>query len=153
LSRCQREPAQSRPQRGADAEPRGAAADQAVPWLRPGAPALSGIADLPLTLFATAFGMGLAFCGPPGAVFAEASRRGAARGFAAALTVEFGSLIGDTIWAVLGLSGAGLLLQQLPAVHRSLAAGGAVLLAWLGVVAMRDMWHGRPPPPSGTAKR
>src|SRR5690348_15439442 len=96
--------------------------------------------------------MGLTFCGPPGAVFAEASRRGAQRGFAAALTVEFGSLIGDAVWAVLGLSGAGIMLQ-LPAVHRLLAAAGAALLAWLGVVALRDMWRGRPAAPNGAAAR
>ena len=88
--------------------------------------------------------MGVAFCGPPGPVFAEASRRGAARGFFAALTVEFGSLVGDSLWAVVGLSGAGLTLQ-LPAVHRIVAAAGAALLTWLGLVALRDVWMGRRP--------
>jgi chemosensory pili system protein ChpE len=100
--------------------------------------------DLPIALFIGAFGMGLAFCGPPGPVFVEAFRRGAARGFSAALTVEFGSLIGDAVWAVVGLTSAALLLQ-VEAVRGIIAAAGVVLLAWLGVRALRDGWTGAQP--------
>jgi chemosensory pili system protein ChpE len=100
--------------------------------------------NLPVALFFGAFGMGLAFCGPPGLVFVEAFRRGAARGFSAALTVEFGSLIGDAVWAVVGLTGAALLLQ-VEAVRGIFAAAGVVLLAWLGLRALRDGWT-RPAP-------
>jgi len=103
-------------------------------------------------LFLTAFGMGLAFCGPPGAVFAEALRRGLAGGFMAALTVEFGSLIGDAVWAVIGLSGAGLLLQQRQ-VGLVIGVAGVVLLAWLGAVALRDAWHGAIPAARSPSRR
>ncbi|MSP75696.1 MAG: chemotaxis protein [Rhodospirillaceae bacterium] len=97
-----------------------------------------------MMLFMTAFVMGLVFCGPPGAVFAMSARRGAAHGFSAALMVLFGSLVGDAVWAVLGLSGAGILMQ-IPAVHGVVGAAGAALLAWLGLQALRDAWQNRQP--------
>jgi chemosensory pili system protein ChpE len=97
-----------------------------------------------MMLFMTAFAMGLAFCGPPGAVFAMAARRGAARGFSAALMVEFGSLVGDAVWAVVGLSGAGILMQ-IPVVQGLVGTAGAALLAWLGFLALRDAWQNRQP--------
>jgi chemosensory pili system protein ChpE len=50
-------------------------------------------------LFWTAFALGLAFCAPPGAVTAETLRRGIHRGFAGALFLELGSLVGDATWA------------------------------------------------------
>lgn len=52
------------------------------------------------TLILSAILLGLAFCAPPGAVTAEAIRRGVARGFGAALGIELGSLIGDAVWAI-----------------------------------------------------
>ncbi len=96
-------------------------------------------------LFMTAFIMGLAFCGPPGAVFAMSARRGTAHGFSAALMVLFGSLVGDAVWAVVGLSGAGILMQ-IPAVRGVIGIAGAALLAWLGLQALRDAWQNRQPP-------
>lgn len=97
-----------------------------------------------MILFITAFVMGLAFCGPPGAVFAMSARRGAAHGFIAALMVLFGSLVGDAFWAVLGLSGAGLLMQ-IPAIHGIVGTAGAALLGWLGLQALRDAWLNHSP--------
>ena len=97
-----------------------------------------------MMLFATAFIMGLVFCGPPGAVFAMSARRGAAHGFSAALMVLFGSLVGDAVWAVLGLSGAGILMQ-ISAIHGIVGVAGAALLAWLGLQALRDAWQNRQP--------
>ncbi len=102
------------------------------------------MSEVPLGLFGAAFLMGLAFCGPPGAVFVEAFRRGSVRGFGAALSVEFGSLIGDAAWAVVGLTGAALLLQ-ITAVRGVLAAAGAVLLGWLGLRSLNDAWNGAAP--------
>ncbi len=57
-------------------------------------------------LFVSAFGLGLAFCAPPGAVTAEALRRGLERGFWSVLLLELGSLVGDATWAALALFGA-----------------------------------------------
>lgn len=44
--------------------------------------------------FLSTVGIGLAYCATPGAVNAEALRRGLARGFWPALLVQLGSLIG-----------------------------------------------------------
>lgn len=98
-----------------------------------------------MKLFFVACAMGLAFCGPPGAVFAIAARRGVANGFTAALMVEIGSLVGDAVWAVIGLLSFGILLQVAP-VQGAIAAAGGLLLGWLGVRALLDAWHDREPP-------
>ncbi|HYM70515.1 MAG TPA: hypothetical protein VEZ44_13030 [bacterium] len=42
-----------------------------------------------------AFALGIAACAPPGVVTVEAVRRGIHRGFAGALLLELGSLVGD----------------------------------------------------------
>ncbi|WP_215201023.1 LysE family transporter, partial [Escherichia coli] len=44
------------------------------------------------------------------AVFSETLRRGLTGGFRPALLVQLGSLIGDAVWALLGLTGLALLL-------------------------------------------
>lgn len=64
-----------------------------------------------MTLFLSAFVLGLIFNAAPGAVFAETVRQGARGGYRPALAVQFGSLVGDATWALLGLAGIGLLLQ------------------------------------------
>src|SRR2546423_3713334 len=81
-------------------------------------------------LFLSAFGLGLAFCAPPGAVTAEALRRGLARGFRPALLMQLGSLIGDAPWAALALTGAAWLAQPsaLRGVLRGAGAPGPLLL-------------------------
>ncbi len=92
-------------------------------------------------LFVTAFGLGIAFSAPPGAVTAEAIRRGFARGFRAILLVELGSLIGDAVWAVIGLTGAGFLTGYAP-VRVLLAVIGGSLIMRLALAALRDAWSG-----------
>ena len=62
------------------------------------------------TLFISAFLLGLIFNAAPGAVFAETVRQGVRGGYRPALGVQLGSLVGDALWAVLGLVGIGLLL-------------------------------------------
>lgn len=64
------------------------------------------------TLFLSSLALGIAFCAPPGIVTAEAIRRGLARGFWPALSVELGSLIGDATWAVTALIGAAFIVQN-----------------------------------------
>jgi chemosensory pili system protein ChpE len=96
--------------------------------------------------FWNALGLGLAFCASPGALNAEALRRGLARGFSSAFLVEVGSLIGDATWAVIGLSGAAYLAKyHLASV--ALAGLGSVFLFWLAFSALRDAWRGTRPPP------
>ena len=65
-----------------------------------------------ISLFFAAFVFGLIFNAAPGAVFAETVRRGIRGGFRPALAVQLGSLAGDTLWALLGLSGVGLPCAQ-----------------------------------------
>jgi LysE type translocator len=77
-------------------------------------------------------------------LFTETLRRGTSRGFYAALAVQIGSVFGDAVWPVLGLSGAGLLVQ-LPAVRQIVGAMGGVLLAGLGVRTLHRIGpHPRP---------
>lgn len=95
-------------------------------------------------LFLAAFGMGIAFCAPPGMVMSESVRRGLKGGFWSTLRLQLGSLIGDATWAVIGLTGAGLLVQQ--AVIKSLLmGGGALLLLHLAYCGARDAWYGTSP--------
>jgi chemosensory pili system protein ChpE len=95
-------------------------------------------------VFWTAFVLGLVFCAPPGAVAAEAVRRGMLRGFRGALLTELGSLAGDATWAVLALSGVAYLSIYRP-VSIALTAAGVVLLFWLAGRALRDAWAGSVP--------
>lgn len=83
-----------------------------------------------LALFVSAFFLGLIFNAAPGAVFAETVRQGVRGGYRAALAVQIGSLVGDAVWAVLGLIGVGLLLQ-LEALRWPVGMAGVAYLSWL----------------------
>ena len=74
--------------------------------------------------------MGLAFAAPPGAVTAETFRRGARGGFALALGVQLGSLVGDATYALLALAGLAALAQN-PVIQLALGAFGALFLLYL----------------------
>lgn len=65
---------------------------------------------VPLAL--SGFTIGLAYTVVPGPVNTEATRRGLKGGFGPALTVQLGSLVGDVLWAILGLTGAVVVLQR-----------------------------------------
>src|SRR5258705_3472887 len=71
-----------------------------------------GLSHNCMSLFISSFFLAIAFCAPPGVVTAETVRRGAARGFLPALFVQFGSLIGDTTWAIIALTGLAFLVQN-----------------------------------------
>ncbi len=79
---------------------------------------------------------GLVFNVAPGAVFAESLRRGVRGGFRPAFGVQVGSLVGDAVWAVLGLTGAAALLTQ-PRVSGPLTLVGCLVLLGLG---LHGMW-------------
>jgi chemosensory pili system protein ChpE len=95
-------------------------------------------------LFVAAFGLGLAFCAPPGAITAEALRRGLARGFRPAFLLEIGSLIGDATWAALALTGAALLVQN-RVLQVVLSVAGVYFLLRLAWGALRAGWAGTAP--------
>jgi chemosensory pili system protein ChpE len=83
-----------------------------------------------LTLLITAFVLGLVFNATPGPVFAETIRQGVRGGFRSALAVQLGSLVGDALWAVVGLVGVGLLLQ-LERLRTPISLASLVYLSWL----------------------
>ncbi|HET9910800.1 MAG TPA: LysE family transporter, partial [Anaerolineales bacterium] len=95
-----------------------------------------------MTLFVSSFFLAIAFCAPPGVVTAETVRRGAARGFFPALFVQFGSLVGDTTWAVFALTGLAFIVQNNTA-RAILSSAGIVLMLKLAWDALKDARHGK----------
>ena len=83
-----------------------------------------------LRLLITAFVLGLVFNATPGPVFAETVRQGVRGGFRSAIAVQFGSLVGDALWAVVGLVGVGLLLQS-ERLRTPISVASVVYLSWL----------------------
>ena len=83
-----------------------------------------------LALIFTAFGLGLLFNAAPGPVFAATVQVGVRGGFKPALAVQLGSIVGDGVWAVLGLSGVGVLLQ-IEGLRLVVGAAGIAYLLWL----------------------
>jgi threonine/homoserine/homoserine lactone efflux protein len=65
-----------------------------------------------LPIIVSGFTIGIAYTVVPGPVNTEATRRGLNQGFGSALTVQLGSLVGDVLWAILGLTGAVVVLQR-----------------------------------------
>ena len=89
-----------------------------------------------LNLLGAAFLLGMVFNAAPGAVFAETIRRSLNGGFKEALRVQFGSLVGDATWAILGLAGIGILLQA-DSLKVPVGIAGASYLAWLAIDSLR----------------
>lgn len=94
-----------------------------------------------ITLFVSSFILGLAFCAPPGIITAETIRRGFARGFIPALSVQLGSLIGDAAWATIALTGLAILIQNNTA-KIVLSTLGVILMLKLAWDAARDARYG-----------
>lgn len=90
---------------------------------------------IPLSPIITAMGLGIAYAAAPGAVNTEAIRRGVKWGARSTLLVETGSLIGDSVWAVLALTGVTLLTRYLAVQIVLGITGGFFLLrlAWLAL--------------------
>ena len=80
--------------------------------------------------------MGFAFAAPPGIVAAETFRRGIARGFPAALSVQLGSLIGDAVYCGLALAGVAALAQNSGA-QRALGVISVLFLIYLAIAGIR----------------
>jgi threonine/homoserine/homoserine lactone efflux protein len=93
--------------------------------------------DMQITLLITAIGMGIAYAAAPGAVNTEAIRRGVAHGGRSALLVETGSLIGDSLWALLALAGITLLAQHL-SIQIILGIAGGFFLLRMGWLALHE---------------
>jgi len=95
-----------------------------------------------MSLFFSSFILAIAFCAPPGVITAETVRRGAARGFIPALFVQLGSLVGDTTWAVIALTGLAFLVQNNIA-RIILSFIGMLLMLKLAWDALKDGRQGK----------
>jgi threonine/homoserine/homoserine lactone efflux protein len=95
-----------------------------------------------MTLVLVAVLLALAYCAAPGPVIVEATRRGLANGFRAALAVELGSLAGDVFWVGFMFLGAATLARAGGLRLATGVAGGAFLL-WVGIRALSAAQHGR----------
>jgi chemosensory pili system protein ChpE len=93
-------------------------------------------------LLISSFVLAISFCAPPGIITAETLRRGSARGFVPALYVQFGSLVGDTTWAVIALTGLAFLIQNNVA-KTILSLIGIILMLKLAWDAFKDARNGR----------
>ena len=94
-----------------------------------------------MSLFISSFILAIAFCAPPGVITAETVRRGTTRGFTPALFVQFGSLVGDTTWAIIALTGLAFLVQNNLA-NIMLSLAGILLMLKLSWDAIQDARHG-----------
>jgi threonine/homoserine/homoserine lactone efflux protein len=95
-----------------------------------------------MSLFISSFILAIAFCAPPGVITAETVRRGAARGFVPALFVQFGSLVGDTTWAIVALTGLAFIIQNDMA-KIILSLVGILLMLKLAWGAIQDARQGK----------
>jgi threonine/homoserine/homoserine lactone efflux protein len=88
-------------------------------------------------LLVTGISLGIAYSAVPGAVNAEALRRGLADGFSSSWLVQTGALVGDIFWAILGLTGAAVLIR-IDAFAVALGLIGAGFLFTLARTAFRS---------------
>ncbi len=101
-----------------------------------------------MNLLALGAMMGVAFAAPPGIVTAETLRRGLARGFRAALSVQLGSLVGDVVYAALALAGLAVVVQN-PVAQRVLGVAGTLYILYHAVTSIWRVL--RAPAPTGAA--
>lgn len=95
-----------------------------------------------MSLLLSSFLLAIAFCAPPGVITAETVRRGAARGFIPALFVQLGSLVGDTTWAIIALTGLAFVVQNNIA-KIVMSVIGILLMLKLAWDAIQDARHGK----------
>lgn len=95
-----------------------------------------------MPLFISSFILAIAFCAPPGVITAETVRRGSARGFIPALFIQFGSLVGDTTWAIIALTGLAFLVQN-DIARVALSLIGILLMLKLAWDAIKDARSGK----------
>ena len=88
-------------------------------------------------LLISSFVLAISFCAPPGIITAETVRRGSVRGFGPALCVQLGSLVGDTTWAIIALTGLAFLIQN-DIAKTILSVIGIVLMSRLAWEAFKD---------------
>lgn len=93
-----------------------------------------------INIFGIAFIIGLAFNAAPGAIFAQTLALGIKHGFRPALYVQIGSLVGDGVWAALGLIGVTWLMSFKPVVTPLLVIGGGYMI-FLAIQTVKDAFN------------
>lgn len=96
-----------------------------------------------LMILLTGIALGVAYCAVPGAVNTECIRRGLSGGFRPAILIQGGALLGDMVWAILGLTGAAFILQ-FDALVILLGLVGAGFLFSLARNSFRSAWSPTP---------
>src|SRR5215217_1683751 len=92
-------------------------------------------------LLVPALGLGVAYAATPGVVNTECIRRGVARGFRPAFSVQLGALLGDGVWATLALAGVATLARR-ESFAAALGVIGSIFLCRLAFAALREAWAG-----------
>lgn len=105
---------------------------------------------MPFAFIITAIGLGIAYAASPGVVNTEALRRGVTHGSRSTLFVETGSLLGDSLWALLALTGVTLLAQHL-AVQIILGIVGGFFLLRMAWLALHEAFFRRDMPSTDAA--
>lgn len=100
----------------------------------------------------SAVSLGVAYAAAPGAVNTEAIRRGLTHGSRSTFLIEAGSLIGDSFWALLALTGVALFGRHL-AVQVVLGIAGGTFLLRMAWNALHDAWLDRQPAASAQRAR
>ncbi len=95
-------------------------------------------------IFVTAFVMEVIFCAIPGALTAEALRRGVQVGYGSALMVQVGAIIGDTLWVLIALFGLAFLFDGF-FVQLGLGLLGCTFMLYLAWSAFREARRGGMP--------
>jgi threonine/homoserine/homoserine lactone efflux protein len=85
------------------------------------------------------FLLGWSVAWPPGPINAEMIRRGLAAGFRPAAAVGLGACSGDALWAILVMTGVGLLIG--PATRFGLGIASAILLLILAGLFLSAAWR------------
>lgn len=93
------------------------------------------------------FVLGLTLSAAPGALNVETARRGLRHGFAPALTLQLGALLGDAVWVVATLAALALGLQTSAALPACMLLGGAAML-WTAWQILRPASRADGPVPS-----
>lgn len=88
-------------------------------------------------VFFSALVLSIIFCGTPGAVNTQALRVGVSGGFRRAFGVETGSIVGDTTWAIIALTGLALVWDN-DIARWTLGVLGTVILLYLVYSGIQD---------------
>jgi chemosensory pili system protein ChpE len=91
---------------------------------------------MPVGALVLGYTIALVFAIPPSVILTETIRRGARGGFWPAVAVQYGSIVADCVYALIGLTGAAILVTN-PIVQVVLGAVGIAFMVYLGIAGIR----------------